>query len=636
MKPAYTIPPTPTSVGGFDGRALIWALFVLLVANVCATQYAAAQFKWQSALGRPMFCWARKTPCVYVPWAWATWTAKTMLNSRSEEAVRWTLVKSYGIVLGGFFAAWITFYIAQSIRVRQQAAQAKHLHGSAQWASRKDIIRSDLMTAAHGVYVGAWRDRKKLRYLRHNGPDHVLAFAPTRTGKGVSLVIPTLLAWTQSAVVYDIKGENWERSAGFRATLGPCFRFAPAETENTCRFNPLAELRLNTEHDVADVMRIAEMLGAEVEGGNNPYWPKAGKALLNGAILHTAYVAATQGGTASLGDVYRTLVAPGKGFRQSLADWMLFPHKDGQPHPTVQEAAQSMLDKEDQDFGGVLSSARACLLLYADPIAARATSASDFKIADLVNSERPVSVYIVVPASQQERLRPLVRLMFTLLVNRLTDVHTTNRHRLLMLIDEFPTLGNMPIFAHALSYMGGYGIKAFLIAQDIRQIEAAYGHKESIVSNCNVRVAFAPNTFETAQLLSNMLGKQTVLRTAYSFSGKRLAPMPGSMSTSMDHRERELLTADEIMRLRPPVKTGEGPDEKIVFPGDMLIFQAGHRPVLGTQILYFMDPELMRRSSLAPPEQLTPAAPPPQRIRYVTAPEPVSEEITDNDTLFPV
>ena len=119
---------------------------------------------------------------------------------------------------------------------------------------------------------------------------------------------------------------------------------------------------------------------------------------------------------------------------------------------------------------------------------------------------------------------------------------------LLLLIDEFPSLNRMEIFADALSYMAGYGIKAYLITQDIRQIVEAYGPNESIVSNCHVRVAFAPNQYDTAELLSKMTGTMTVQKASYNFSGSRFAPIMGHVNASVDHIERALMTPDEIMR----------------------------------------------------------------------------------------
>ena len=215
-------------------------------------------------------------------------------------------------------------------------------------------------------------------------------------------------------------------------------------------------------------------------------------------------------------------------------------------------------------------------------------------IDDLVNHEHPVSLYLVVPPSDKIRLRPLIRLIFTMIVNRLTErmdcqgsAQKRNLLRLLFMVDEFPSLKRMEVFADALSYMAGYGLKAYLITQDIRQIVDEYGPNESIVSNCHVRVAYAPNQYDTADLLSKMTGTKIVQKASFNFSGSHLAPIANHMSASVEQIERPLMTPDEVMRLRPPKKTGSGAAERITAPGDMLIFVSGHHPIYGTQILYY-------------------------------------------------
>jgi type IV secretion system protein VirD4 len=201
-----------------------------------------------------------------------------------------------------------------------------------------------------------------------------------------------------------------------------------------------------------------------------------------------------------------------------------------------------------------------------------------------------------------------MRLIFTMIVNRLTEKldfqgseQLRNKHRLLFLIDEFPSLKRMEIFVDALSYMAGFGLKAYLITQDIRQIVDEYGRNESIVSNCHVRVAFAPNQYDTAELLSKMTGTQTIRKASINFSGPRSGPTLDHMSTHMDEIERPLMTADEIMRLQPPKKERGGHQEKIISPGKMLIFVSGHHSIYGTQMLYFFDPILRSRAEIPPP-----------------------------------
>lgn len=617
----YRTPRKPGYLGGYNWRATCFGLLMLVVVNFAATQFIAASFKYQTALGRPLI--RTKVGGIYQPFAWMIWGWH---NSTSQDPrVRKPLFLGEMLVFAGSCACVGLFFIATSRHSRKLMENADDLHGSARWASEKDIRATGLMDSQHGVYVGASKaeDSNRLHYLRHNGPEHILAFAPTRSGKGVGLVIPTLLAWSESAVIYDIKGENWAKTAGFRAQQGHlCFKFSPVEQSSSSRFNPLAEVRLFTPRDVSDAQNIANMIVRTGEDSpQERYWQDAAASITTGMILHVCYAAAREGRVASLADLAHVFTTPGSNFRDTLAELLNAEHdpKGGRgwrmpggertvTHPVVKEKAQEMLDKEDRDFGGVLSTAKTALTLYSDPLVAQNTSASDFTIADLVNHDHPISLYLVVPPSDKIRLRPLIRLIFTMAVNRLTEKmvfqgaqQIRNRRRLLLLIDEFPSLNRMEVFADALSYMAGYGLKAYLITQDIRQIVDAYGNNESIVSNCHVRIAFAPNQVETAELLSRMTGKQTVQKASYNFSGSRFSPVMGHVNASVDYVERPLMTPDEVLRLKPPQKQATGDTEKIVAPGQMLIFVSGMYPILGTQMLYFLDPVLTARASLQPP-----------------------------------
>ena len=617
----YRIPRKPGYLGAYNWRATVLGLLLLAAVNFGTTQYIAARFQYQPALGPPLL--QTKGGCIYQPFAWVIWGWR--YSTSQDMRIRRPFFEGELMVLAGSFLCIGIFFAITNRRTRRLTENAEHLHGSARWASEDDIVKTGLLTTRSGVYVGGWcpeRDRR-LRYLRHDGPEHLLAFAPTRSGKGVGLVIPSLLAWSESAVIYDIKGENWAKTAGFRASRGHlCFKFSPVEDKASSRFNPLGEVRLFTLRDVSDAQNIANMIVRTGEDSpQERYWQDAAASLTTGMILHVCYEAELGGRVACLADLAHVFTRPGTGFRETLAELLNFEHDPGYKHgwrmptgertathPVVREKVQEMLDKEEKDFGGVLSTAKTALTLYSDPLVAMNTSASDFTIDDLVNFERPVSLYLVVPPSDKIRLRPLIRLMFTMTVNRLTErmvfegaEQKKNRYRLLLLIDEFPSLNRMEVFADALSYMAGYGLKAYLITQDIRQIVDAYGNNESIVSNCHIRIAFAPNQFETAELLSKMTGTTTVPKATYNFSGSRFSPVMGHINASVDHIERPLMTPDEVLRLKPPARRGDKTSERIIAPGQMLIFVSGHHPILGTQMLYFLDPELTSRASLEPP-----------------------------------
>jgi len=620
----YRIPPNPGFIGAYNWQAMLAGFGLLFLFNIAATQLIAATFAYQPALGRPIF--RTRNFSMYQPFAWSIWVLR-YAGSRNPR-VRFPVQLGLLTVAGGCVATIGFFFLLNMRRIKQLSRNAEDVHGSARWATEKDIQRTGLLDARKGVYVGGWSNPHDgaVQYLRHDGPEHILAFAPTRSGKGVGLVLPTLLTWSESTVVYDIKGENWAKTAGFRAQQGHlCFKFSPVEESGTSRLNPLAELRLFTPRDVSDAQNVADMIVRTGEDSpQERYWQDAAASITTGMILHVCYAAAAEGGVAALVDLARVFTTPGTNFRETLYEIMSYPHDatlarnwraaDGEPtatHPVVREKVQEMLDKEDKDFSGVLSTAKTALTLYSDPLVVRNTSASDFTIQDLVNNERPVSLYLVVPPSDKIRLRPLIRLIFTMIVNRLTErmdfqgaTQRRNKQRLLFLIDEFPSLKRMELFADALSYMAGYGLKAYLITQDIRQILDQYGVNESIVSNCHIRIAYAPNQLETAEVLSRMTGTKTVQKASFNFSGSRLAPIMGHVNATVDHIERPLMTPDEILRLRPASKQRFGDSERIVAPGQMLIFVSGHYPILGTQILYFADPILSQRAQIAPPTNL--------------------------------
>jgi type IV secretion system protein VirD4 len=623
MKQLSGNPQRPSGAGSFDWRSVGAFLLVIFLANVTATQDVANHFHYQRALGTPLL--RIGFFALYQPFHWIIWTLHYVTSS--NPAISRPVLTGLMLAVAGFVLAMGVYALLSLRRTKALSKLNEDIHGSARWATPEEIRESGIMNAGKGVYIGGWFDEKKsyLHYLQHDGPEHILAFAPTRSGKGVGLVIPTLLAWEDSVIVYDIKGENWAKTSGFRASAGQvCFKFSPLE-EDSSSFNPLGEIRINTPRDVSDAQNLAEMLvNTGEDSPNDRYWRDAAASLLTGMILHTCYAAQAEGREPTLAGLANVFTTPGQGFRDTLTELLEYSHdtdyKQGwvttqgipsETHPVVREKVQEMLDKEEKEFSGVLSFAKVGLTLFSDPLVARNTSTSDFRCADFLNADKPLSVYMVVPPSDKLRLRPLLRLIITMLVNRLTEkmefkgtAQAKPKHRLLFMIDEFPSLNKMAVLADALSYMAGYGLKAYLITQDIRQLLEQYGEHESIMSNCHVRIAYAPNQYETAELLSKMAGNRTVKQASFNYSGSRFSIFMKQTSASTEYVERPLVTPDEVMRLKPAQKKKVGDHERIEQPGEMLVFQAGRRPIFGSQILYFADPELSQRASIPPPTEL--------------------------------
>ena len=227
--------------------------------------------------------------------------------------------------------------------------------------------------------------------------------------------------------------------------------------------------------------------------------------------------------------------------------------------------------------------------LYRDPVVAAVTRRCDWRIRDLVEAERPVTLYLVVPPSDISRTKPLMRLILNQIGRRLTEELDSKRrqHRLLLMLDEFPALGRLDFFESALAFMAGYGLKSFLIAQSLNQIEKAYGQNNSILDNCHVRVSFATNDERTAKRVSDALGTATEMRAMKNYAGSRLSPWLGHLMVSRQETARPLLTPGEVMQLPPD---------------DELVLISGCPPIRAKKARYFEDPEMQAR--ILPPPAL--------------------------------
>ncbi|HOY80191.1 MAG TPA: IncP-type conjugal transfer protein TraG, partial [Hyphomonadaceae bacterium] len=292
----------------------------------------------------------------------------------------------------------------------------------------------------------------------------------------------------------------------------------------------------------------------------------------------------------TLRGVANFLSDPASPFELTLHRMMTTPHLGDGPHPVVASAAREVLNKSDNERSGVLSTAMSFLGLYRDPTVAEVTSRCDWRIADLIAAEHPVSLYLVVPPSDISRTKPLIRLILNQIGRRLTESldgsdGIARRHKLLLMLDEFPALGRLDFFETALAFMAGYGIRSFLIAQSLNQIDKAYGQNHSILDNCHVRVTFATNDERTAKRISETLGTATELRAQRNYAGHRLAPWLGHLMVSRQETARPLLTPGEVMQLPP--------DEAVVMVSSVA-------PIKAKKLRYYADANFKRRV-LPPP-----------------------------------
>ncbi|ESZ26083.1 conjugal transfer protein TraG [Mesorhizobium sp. L2C067A000] len=553
---------------------ILAVLMIVLFTTWGATEWVAWRLAFQPELGRP---WFRLLGFpFYLPPSFFWW---------------WYGFDAYApsiFVEGAFIAAFGGFAcVAVAIGMsvwRAREAKKVETYGSARWADKQEVKATGLL-GSDGVVLGRFDGA----YLRHDGPEHVLCFAPTRSGKGVGLVVPSLLTWPSSAVVHDIKGENWQLTAGFRAMHGRVLLFDPTNPKSSS-YNPLLEVRRG-EWEVRDVQNIADIL-VDPEGSleRRNHWEKTSHALLVGAILHVLYAEPDK----TLAGVAGFLSDPKRPIESTLSAMMKTAHL-GQagPHPVIASAARELLNKSDNERSGVLSTAMSFLGLYRDPVVAEVTRRCDWRISDLIDDEHPTTLYLVVPPSDINRTKPLIRLILNQIGRRLTeDLQVRAKgHRLLLMLDEFPALGRLDFFESALAFMAGYGLKSFLIAQSLNQIERAYGANNSILDNCHVRVSFATNDERTAKRVSDALGTATEMRAMRNYAGHRLSPWLGHLMVSRSETARPLLTPGEVMQLPAT---------------DEIVMVAGAPPIRAKKARYHEDARFRER--ILPPPLLTAAA----------------------------
>lgn len=550
--------------------ALMIAAAIIFAAFACATGFIAGVFNHQTALGTPVF------GDLYAPWMILDWRARW-----NETYPRPFAVADFILVAGVVTAA-----LAFALAVRR--GPYVKAFGLAAWAKAEDLHNAALY-ADTGCVIGKFEGD----ILCFDGPEHQLLVGASRSGKGRGHVIPTLLAWPQSTLVLDIKGEladgdarhHFPGTAGFRETLGPVLRFAPTRLDSVS-FNPLFEVRKGA-NEVRDVQNIVEILvDPNGDGRNQDFWDRSAKNILIGLILHVVYSEAAQRKTlAVVREKLRDLDATAQAMKSTLH--RLNPTTN-QPevHPEVLHAAESFLAGEERLQSGVKATAESFFGIFADPIIAEKTARSDFRIADLMCGGKPVTLFLQPPPSDAARLMPLLRLVLNQVARGLMESQThgndgrIKRHRLLMCLDEFPMLGRMPFFETMMGAMAGYGLKAFLVTQSLNHLTKPYGRDNVILDNVHIVTSFAAADGDTAKRIADMAGEVWELRE--SETRKRPQPILGwrEGSTTIREERRPLLLPADVRALPR--------DEE-------LIFISGSKPIRATKIKFDQEKVFLER-----------------------------------------
>lgn len=517
----------------------------------------------------------------------------------------------------------------------------------------KNYSRANLLKKLHSTFSKFYK-RLGHRYLRDNDSRHIIVVAPTRSGKGVGLIIPTLLGgWKQSVLVNDIKSENWGITAGYRKRMGQTvIKFEPTSSDgSSARWNPLDEIPIGTAGEVSAAQNIANVI-ANYEGKENPdHWIANAGNVIAIVILHLKYahyadpehypqrpnlytVASFLKATLApeveddgtiddsnyvIQDFVKAIQAlqnfihvPEEGIE--IEDWdtkanayvkrtftpedlhnlypddfAVFDPETYYTHPIINRGFLEIAKKPDNELGSIISTANTALKEYLDPVLTANTRVSDFCVDDLMRYDRPVSLYLITPPSDLLRMSPIFRLFFEMMISRHTREigeytkgrcsKPSYRHKCLLLMDEFNSLGNLKRFASALAFTAGYGMKAMLIMQGLDQLYKTYGKENELLMNTSLQIYYSPNDSATAKHIEESLGNETIEVESVSDSGEWF-----KKSITYSEISRPLLTAEESRRL--------GNDE--------ILFVQNNPPVRTEKIKYYEQDFFLRKLVDAP------------------------------------
>lgn len=448
------------------------------------------------------------------------------------------------------------------------------LHGATRWARWWELRRAGFYARFGGLYVG-----KDIygRYLRFGGPEHVACYAPTRSGKGVGLVIPNCLLYEASLVCLDVKKENWAASAGIRAEAGQrVFLFDPlAPDGRTARYNPFTYVRRNTVDAFEDIQRIAQMIFPHV-AGDQAFWQDAARAAFTGTA---AFLAETPELPLTIGEVLRLLSSHDGA--TVILQHIEARRQAGKPYTEATvKALEDYLRGSPDLVNSIRKTVTAKLALWFNPRIDAATAESDFDLRELRCALH--AIYVGVTPDNIARLRPLLALFFQQLIDltvRTLPQHDARaKHQVLVLLDEFPLLGPMPVLADAFAYVAGYGIRLMLVMQSKAQLRdrELYGPDKAaaILDNCGLEVVFGTKDLKLTEELSARLGYDTVEGT--SRSGPRFWQLlrRDKLSLTQTDQRRALLLPQEIARLKAR---------------DAILIRPGLYPIRARRIRHFED-----------------------------------------------
>ncbi|WP_257551870.1 type IV secretory system conjugative DNA transfer family protein [Sphingopyxis sp. DBS4] len=444
-------------------------------------------------------------------------------------------------------------------------------HGSARFATDRET--RPLAQNGDGLLIG--RDRKSGKLLRYAGPAHLLTIAPTRTGKGVGTIIPNLLDYPGPVVCIDPKGENARITARHRAKFGPVHVLDPFGVTGlpSAAFNPLDRLDPVGLDLADDAMTLADALVYDAPGeAGEAHWNEEAKALIAGILLWVACDGQAQGEDRTLEAVRDCLTFAPDNFQKMLREMSASTQARG----LIARAANRHLGKSDREAAGVLSAAQRHTHFLDSPRMTAVLGRSDFTFADV--KAQPTTVYLVLPPDRLATYARWLRLMLAQALTDLARAPASPARPVLFLLDEFAALGRLEPVERAMGLMAGYGIQLWPILQDVHQLRALYERRAgTFLSNAGVLQIFGVNDHDSAKLVSDLLGQETVV---FETMSRAIDAEETGISFGQQHVGRALLTPDEVRTMPANLE---------------LLFLAGQRPIVATKLKYYADREFAGR-----------------------------------------
>jgi type IV secretion system protein VirD4 len=570
MSQAFALPFTAWSVG----RRVAAGAFAAVVATalLCAAVYVSGV----------LFLLLSKADPRQARWSSIT----TYWQLYSEDAVlRQRLFTAMGLSGAGLLVILPGALIAA-------ARPRRALHGDARFASAGEVARAGLVDSTNhpdtpSILIG----RFKGRYIALPGQLSVMLSAPTRSGKGVGVVIPNLLNWPDSVVVLDIKGENHAITAGYRAAHGQAvYAFSPFDEQaRSHRWNPLPAVRTSPLHRVGDLLGIGQVFFPKDGSGTSSeaFFNDQARNLFLGLgllLLETPELPRT------VGELLRQSSGKGQPLKDHLGSQITQRREQGKPlTEECVDALQRLLSNSENTLSSVVATFHAPLTIFADAVVDAATSADDFRLEDL--RRQRMSVYVRIPPHRLANARPLLNLFFSQLVSlntqHLPEQDPSLRFQCLLVNDEFTAMGRVGIITHSAAFLAGYNLRLLTVVQAMSQLDAVYGDKEArtFATNHGLQILYAPREQRDADEYSAMLGHFTERATSRGRSRSFSGHGHSTVSRNESEQRRALLLPQEFKEL--------GRERLVVICENC-------KPILGEKIRYFQDKVFTDRLLPAP------------------------------------